>query len=300
MNSEVKNNRNEPTVYVLELADGKFYVGKSNDVQRRYDEHVRGAASEWTKIHKAVGIVETRENASEDTVVLEYMKMKGIENVRGGAFSQIDISAHVPTIESLIRSRDDSCFKCGKSGHFAADCEVVTAVSSWLSTHMAAVKQKIHAKIMRAMQEHFTEELQQKTGFGTAAGKIVYAAVSEIFEATLAEVKQKDHHYKNAACDAVLLELVEKMAATKAKKLFGATTSSTHTSVATLDVAAPNSSEAATTATAATAATAAAPESTAAPTQVRPRYDANCSRCGRNNHVAEKCFAKTRIDGSQI
>lgn len=38
-------------LYVLQLENGKYYVGKTNDITRRYNEHKEGKGCEWTKIH---------------------------------------------------------------------------------------------------------------------------------------------------------------------------------------------------------------------------------------------------------
>ena len=51
------------------------------------------------------------------------MAKYGIDNVRGGAFSQFDIESSKDAIRKLIASKYDTCFKCG-GDHFAKNCPV--------------------------------------------------------------------------------------------------------------------------------------------------------------------------------
>ena len=71
------------TVYVLELkpdSNGrkKYYVGKTDNVDKRLDAHKKGEGSAWTKRFPVERLVETRTGASEDDVTIEYMKNYGI------------------------------------------------------------------------------------------------------------------------------------------------------------------------------------------------------------------------------
>ena len=79
-------------IYILELENDKFYIGKTNDVGERYKEHLNGEGNIWTKNNKPKSIIETIENCSLydlDEYVKEYMKKYGIDNVRGGSYNQI-------------------------------------------------------------------------------------------------------------------------------------------------------------------------------------------------------------------
>lgn len=74
------------TLYVLRLRGGKYYIGMTDDVLKCYDEHLAGSRSAWTRLHPPVAIVKTELNGNEDATVVEYMRIYGLDNVRGGTY----------------------------------------------------------------------------------------------------------------------------------------------------------------------------------------------------------------------
>lgn len=73
-------------VYVLELEDNRYYIGRtSNFIQRMKDHFIEGG-SIYTKKYKPIKIKEVIEETSccgERDKTLEYMELYGWENVRG-------------------------------------------------------------------------------------------------------------------------------------------------------------------------------------------------------------------------
>ena len=119
------------SLYILQLQDDCYYIGKSDNVNDRIQQHIDGQGSVWTKLHKVVkieNIINNIDNFDEDKYVKRYMQQYGIDKVRGGSYSQIELDSNTLTIlQKEIDSASNSCFKCGKYGHFANNCRVAVA-----------------------------------------------------------------------------------------------------------------------------------------------------------------------------
>jgi predicted GIY-YIG superfamily endonuclease len=116
------------SLYVLQLENDKWYVGKTHDIAKRFKEHQSGKGSAWTTANKPLKIVETRrlkDEYDETNTTKELMKKYGIDNVRGGAYVQVVMPEHVEkTLKMEIRGDSGACFKCGLGGHFAVECPI--------------------------------------------------------------------------------------------------------------------------------------------------------------------------------
>jgi predicted GIY-YIG superfamily endonuclease len=113
-------------IYALLLVEGKYYIGKTHNLDLRFQEHKSGNGSEWTKKYKPISIIESYENNStfeEDVLTEKYMMKYGIDNVRGGSYNKIELEDwQIKYIEHKFKSVSEKCFKCGRSGHFANEC----------------------------------------------------------------------------------------------------------------------------------------------------------------------------------
>ena len=119
------------SIYVLGLIDGRYYVGRSDNVQQRYQQHLNGDGSAWTKKYRPVSLVETIKGGifDEDKVTKQYMAKYGIDNVRGGSYVQIQLSeVQKEALKLELWGAQDRCSQCGRTGHFVKDCYANTDV----------------------------------------------------------------------------------------------------------------------------------------------------------------------------
>ena len=113
-------------IYILQLINNKYYIGKTNNPQKRLLNHFQRQGSAWTKKYKPIRIEKVINNADdfdEDKWTIKYMKLYGIENVRGGSFCSIQLSeSNKQTLQQMITGSGDCCYKCGQRGHFIQKC----------------------------------------------------------------------------------------------------------------------------------------------------------------------------------
>jgi hypothetical protein len=121
-------------IYVLELAGGYVYVGKSSNVTRRLGQHMDGKGAAFTRIFKPtgcrlprLGTLSGAGDGPERDETLRQMDARGAHKVRGWKFCSRKLSkTDLCEIENNIRELKDLCRRCGRSGHFAAHCRFTT------------------------------------------------------------------------------------------------------------------------------------------------------------------------------
>jgi hypothetical protein len=114
-------------IYVLQLENNKYYIGKTENPKIRLENHFKSNGSEWTKLYKPIKIIEIIpdcDNYDEDKYTKIYMDKYGIDNVRGGSYVQIELNEDIIKFLKLSSNgTNDRCFNCGLTGHFIKDCK---------------------------------------------------------------------------------------------------------------------------------------------------------------------------------
>ena len=151
-------------IYVLELEQGKYYVGKTDHTFQRFNQHVTGDGAKWTQKYKVKDLFEfhrDRTDADENRITLQMMKKYGIKNVRGGSWSQLKLSKKsINSLERRINGRRYSkvkstkkCTKCGRNNHTAQNC--------YARTHVNGKRIKREKNIVDL--SYFTKTISEKT-----------------------------------------------------------------------------------------------------------------------------------------
>lgn len=104
LNKQLKllKNTNNPSksniwLYALLLSGGRYYIGISTNVDKRFARHVKGKGANWTRLHKPISILETMDTGLksmdeaallEDGWTIRYARTYGTDIVRGGGYCQ--------------------------------------------------------------------------------------------------------------------------------------------------------------------------------------------------------------------
>lgn len=113
-------------VYILSLTNNKYYVGRTANVMKRYDEHVSGNGSVWTKLYQPIAllnVLDETDQFSELNVTLLCMRDYQVENVRGSCFTQITLEdSEISIIQKMISGIHDECYICKSTTHYMNQC----------------------------------------------------------------------------------------------------------------------------------------------------------------------------------
>jgi hypothetical protein len=114
-------------IYSLKCEQNKYYVGRTNNVDIRYQQHLNGEGSQWTRKYKPISILNTYSSNSpfdEDKTTKELMVNYGIDNVRGGSY----VTDFIPDDIKKVLQKElwacmNYCVRCGKPDHFIDQCK---------------------------------------------------------------------------------------------------------------------------------------------------------------------------------
>ena len=212
--------------------DHIFYANRQTDRHsiEKIEEHFKNGGSQWTKMYKPLSVVKVIPNCDdydEDAYTLRYMNKYGIENVRGGQFVRLEIpKEELKFIKSSFRSSGNLCFRCGKSGHFIANCnqndnyvELVESIELSNESNESCLISSEDSFIIESVELEMTEyDKGYKKGYNDGHSKGFKKGkkqkIEETFEDTRKQAYSKGHQtgyyygyeegYKNNYCCIVL------------------------------------------------------------------------------------------------
>jgi cellular nucleic acid-binding protein len=93
-------------IYILQLQNGKYYVGKTSNPSFRLEQHFNAEGSSWTKKYKPISLIDIIpdcDDYDEDKYTIQFMERYGINNTRGGSFCEIKLSdTNISTLNQII------------------------------------------------------------------------------------------------------------------------------------------------------------------------------------------------------
>jgi len=80
-------------VYILKLESDKYYVGCTNNLNRRLSEHWCGKGALWTKKYPPVGllVLQPGTESDEKRLTIKLMRQQGFECVRGSHWTSVKL-----------------------------------------------------------------------------------------------------------------------------------------------------------------------------------------------------------------
>ncbi len=116
-------------IYILELCNNKYYIGKLYDISKLEDTILELDESfEWfyyNNIKKFANIRSFEEDFDENFLIYELMQHLGVHNIRGGKFNKINITTeNTNDIFNNMKTEYNKCYLCGYYNHNGNQCRL--------------------------------------------------------------------------------------------------------------------------------------------------------------------------------
>ncbi|MBP9670252.1 GIY-YIG nuclease family protein [Candidatus Woesebacteria bacterium] len=69
-------------VYMLICEDTSFYIGTTNDVDKRFSKHVAGKGASYTRSHKPLKVVNREELADKSAALIREHVLKKLTHIQ--------------------------------------------------------------------------------------------------------------------------------------------------------------------------------------------------------------------------
>ena len=112
--------------YALALHAGKFYVGRTTNLDRRLTQHFTNKGAKWCRQHGAARVLMVRPGDCERELTLELMRKYGVERVRGGPWCRCD------PIDEPVELRSTDSQKAHRESKAMVTTLAKTSISDWV------------------------------------------------------------------------------------------------------------------------------------------------------------------------
>lgn len=103
---EKRSSRKRKPIFVLELANNKWWIGRSKNPSNTIAAHREGKGNMWTRENKVIKVQEIIEDGDLTEVMVRYITNYGWKCVRGTSFSD-SYNTYIPKkIQECIKSQD--------------------------------------------------------------------------------------------------------------------------------------------------------------------------------------------------
>ena len=181
-------------IYILELENNKFYVGKTSKIEKRFNDHINGQGSEFTKIYKPIQIYKIYKELSEfdeDNYTKKYMKLFGIDNVRGGTYCNVVLSKHqIDLLNKELCTTNNTCYRCGRDTHYANNCYANTHINGTILSNK--IENNIYSKVNNSI--NYNSLITQFKSL--SINDTIYNNINDTFSNTVSVVKSIYRYFK--------------------------------------------------------------------------------------------------------
>ena len=113
-------------IYILQLEQGKYFIGGTHNPQFSLHKHFDPTGSEWTVTYPPISVlimITDCDEYDEDKYVRKYMDQYGIDNVRGGSFcEEVLPESSIAILGKMKNTCDNICSNCKQIGHYSEYC----------------------------------------------------------------------------------------------------------------------------------------------------------------------------------
>ena len=127
-------------IYVYKCFGDKYYIEKSTlDGNIRFLQHLtEDNTCTFTNNYPPIEIIEkydTHDLLDEDKIIKKYMMIYGINNVRGGSYTDLKLEDwQIKSLEHEFIYVSNPCLECDKHGHLAQDCIIDNELQLYLDS----------------------------------------------------------------------------------------------------------------------------------------------------------------------